>query len=106
MATSSHLHRQLARVSRRLFIQSLLDCLIWCWAGALVLAAGWCLAEPHAFVAAPSWLRWSVAGGLGGAATILAVAIPVWRRPPALDTALSLYTRSGFKGRLPTAVGL
>jgi len=106
MATSSHLHRQLVRVSRRLFIQSLWDSLIWCWAGALVLAAGWCLAEPHALAAAPTWLRWSVAGGVGGAATILAVAIAVWRRPSVLDTALSLDTRFGLKERVTTSVSL
>src|SRR5262249_16900005 len=49
MPVSSHsqLHRQLVRVSRRLFGQSLLDALIWCWAGALLLGTAWCLAEPH-----------------------------------------------------------
>ena len=104
--TPANLHRQLARVSRRLFVQSLLDSLIWCWAGALILAAGWSLAEPHAFANAPSWLRWSVAGGLVGMATFLAIVIAVWRRPSVVDTALSLDNRFGLKERVTTSVGL
>src|SRR5262249_29882701 len=38
------LQRQLARVGRRLLLQTLLDALAWCWAGALGLSALWFLA--------------------------------------------------------------
>src|SRR5260370_931836 len=37
---------QIRRVTRRLFVQTFLDRLAWCWAGALALAAAWLLAQP------------------------------------------------------------
>ena len=70
MATSERsplpatLERQLARVSRRLFFQTFLDTLVWCWTGALVLGAVWFLAQPAIVSEAAPWLRWAVAGGL------------------------------------------
>jgi hypothetical protein len=102
----SHLHRQLTRVRRRLFIQSLWDSLVACWAVALILAAGWSLVEPHVLSDASSWLRWAVAGGLFGAAIIPAIIIAIWRRPTALETALSLDQRFGLKERITTSVSL
>src|SRR5260370_15791313 len=52
----SPLHRQIARVSRRLFLQTLLACLLWCWAGSLVVVAGWFFLQPHLFPAlSPAW---------------------------------------------------
>src|SRR5262249_42203577 len=89
-ANASHVHRQIARVSRRLFVQSLFDALVWCWAGALLLAASWCLAEAHVLSAPPSWLRWAIAGGLAGMGTVFAVVFTLWRWPTRLDAALSL----------------
>lgn len=104
-STPSHLHRQITRVSRRMFVQSLLDALIGCWVGALLLAAVWCLAEPH-LLAAPPWLRWAVAGGLAGGATVLAIVRAVLRRPKAMDAALSLDAKFGLKERITTSIGL
>jgi hypothetical protein len=105
-ATPSHLQRQIARVSRRLFVQSLLDSLIACWAIALLLAAAWCVAEPHVAVGSPPWLRWAMAGGLAGIATLLAIILAVVRRPSSLDAALSLDEKFGLKERITTSVSL
>ena len=104
--TPSHLHRQLARVSRRLFVQSLLDALVWCWAGAFLLAAAWCVVEPHVAAESPAWLRWVIAGGLAGTATVLAVVLAIVRRPSSLDAALSLDARFGLRERITTSLGL
>jgi hypothetical protein len=105
-ATPSELRRQIARVNRRLFVQSLLDALIACWAGALLLAAAWCVAEPHVAGGSLPWLRWAVAGGIAGLATLAAVVFAIVRRPSPLDAALSLDERFGLKERITTAVSL
>jgi len=105
-ANASHVHRQIARVSRRLFVQSLFDALVWCWAGALLLAASWCLAEAHVLSAPPSWLRWAIAGGLAGMGTVFAVVFTLWRWPTRLDAALSLDQKFGLKERITTSVCL
>src|SRR5687768_12508437 len=82
--------RQVARVSRRLLIQSLLNCLAWCWAGALVLTASWFLVRPLVVAEPPSWLHGTVAGGLFGAATVLGVVLAVLRTPNKVAAALAL----------------
>ena len=74
--TLSPLQRQVARVSRRLFVQTLLNCLIWCWAGAFALSAGWFVAQPHLLEAPPDWLHWTVAGSFLGVATLAARLVP------------------------------
>jgi uncharacterized coiled-coil DUF342 family protein len=104
----SHLsvERQLARVSRRLFLQTILDLLVWCWAGALVVAAGWFLIQPFALESPPAWLRWAVAGGLVGAATLLAVVLAVFRAPSRLAAALLVDERFGLKERVTTTFTL
>jgi hypothetical protein len=104
--TQSHLHRQLARVSRRLFVQSMFDSLVRCWAGALLLSAAWCVAEPHISVGSPAWLRWVVAGGLAGTATVLAITLAIVRRPSTLEVALSLDGKFGLAERITTSIGL
>jgi hypothetical protein len=108
MVASGHpqLQRRLTQVRRRLFIQSLWDALVGCWTTALILAAGWCLAEPHVLSAAPSELRWRVAGSLFGLAIIPAALIAISRQLSELETALSLDQRFGLKERITTAVGL
>src|SRR5262249_60477934 len=82
--------RQIARVGRRLFLQTLLDCLVWCWAGALVLSAVWFLLQPLVLTAPPEWLRWAVAGGCVGGGALLAVVLAVVRAPSRLPPALSM----------------
>jgi hypothetical protein len=105
-ATPSQLQRQIACVSRRLFVQSLLDALITFWSGALLLAAAWCVAEPHVAGGSPAWLRWAVAGGIAALATRAAFVYAVARRPWPLDAALSLDQRFGLKERITTSVSL
>jgi hypothetical protein len=105
-ATPSPLHRQIARVSRRLFLQTLLDSLAWCWAGAFLLAAVWFLADPLVPGDRPEGLRWWVAGGLAGLGAVLAVALAVLRAPSKLAAALSMDERFGLKERVTTSLTL
>ncbi len=106
-ATVTPLHRQIARVSRRLFLQTLLDSLAWCWAGAFLLAAAWFLADPL-LPGEPraDGVRWAVAGGLFGAASVLGVLLAVLRAPTKLAAALSLDERFGLKERVTTSLTL
>jgi hypothetical protein len=104
--TPSHLRRQLCRVSRRLWVQDLLDALIWCCAGALVLSALWFLAQPILLEDPPNWLRWAVAGGITIAAVGTAIAVSVLRRPTDLAAALTLDEKFGLKERVTTSLGL
>jgi hypothetical protein len=105
-STPSHLECQLRAVSRRLFVQSLLNALAWCWTGALLLAAGWFVAEPRLLAAPAVWLRWAVLGGLLAGGMILAVLVTVLRRATPLNAALSLDERFGLKERVATSIGL
>jgi hypothetical protein len=100
------LNRQLARVRRRLFAQTLLVTLAWAWSAALAVAAAWFLAQPWLWAEPPGWLRWAVAGGLAGCGTLLAVALAVLRRPSHIAAALALDERFGLKERVTTAVTL
>src|SRR6266511_141255 len=86
MASSvpSLVRRQVTRVGRRLFLQTLLDSLVWCWVAALALAAGWFLLQPYVLQANPEWLRWTVAGGLLGVGLMVAVVLAVIRAPSRL----------------------
>src|SRR5438270_8382961 len=89
-AKVSLLHRQIARVHRRLVLQSLLNALAWCWAGAILLSAAWFLLQPHVMDGPPAWLRWTVAGGLVGAGTLLGGILGWVRSPSQLMAALHL----------------
>jgi hypothetical protein len=101
------LDRQISRVSRRLYLQTFLDQVVWCWASALVLAAAWFFLQPYV-VAEPAapWLRWAVAGGLIGLATGLAALLARFRAPSRLIAALSLDERFGLKERVTTSLTL
>ena len=102
--------RQLTRVSRRLFLQVLLNSLLWCLAGALALAALWFLAQPLVMgllhLSAPAWLRWAVAGGLFAAGTGLAVLLAFLFRPSDLAAALSLDEKFNLRERVTTSLTL
>jgi hypothetical protein len=100
------LHRQLARVSRRLFLQGLVDVLAWCWAGALVLAAGWLLVAPHIPGPLTEERAWPVAAGIGLVSTVLAVVLAVLRKPDKLAAALTLDERFNLKERVTTSLTL
>ncbi len=105
-STLPPLQRQVARVRRRLFYQSLVNFLAWCWAAALVLAAGWLLAEPLIPGERAEWVRWAVAGGIGLGATLLAVVLALLRAPDRLAAALLLDERFGLKERVTTTLTL
>ncbi len=98
--------RQVTRVGRRLFLQTLLDSLVWCWVAALALAAGWFLLQPYILQANPEWLRWTVAGGLLGVGLLVAVVLAVIRAPSRLAAALSLDERFGLRERVTTSLTL
>ena len=102
----SPLYRQIARVSRRLFLQTLLDALAWCWVGAILGATIWFLTEPYVPGDRPEWVRWAVAGGLGGLATILALVLALVRAPSRLAATLLLDERFGLKERATTSLTL
>src|SRR5438552_15864280 len=99
-ANVSPLIRQLARVHRRLLVQSLINSLTWFWAGSILLATGWFVAQPLLIQPSPEWLLWTVAGGLVGLATILAVVLGALRAPSKLAAALSLDSEFGLKERV------
>jgi hypothetical protein len=100
------LYRQLARVRRRLFVQTLLAMLAWAWIAALALAAAWFVAQPWILAEPAGWLRWAVAGGLVACATLMAVALAVLRRPQPIAAALAFDERFGLKERVTTALTL
>src|SRR5205085_151835 len=104
--TQSTLQKQIARVSRRLFWQTFLDTLMWCWTGALVLAIAWFFVQPLILEEPKPWLRWAVAGALVGTATFLALILAVLRAPSRLAAALSLDERFGLKERVTTSLTL
>jgi hypothetical protein len=100
----SALVRQVGRATRRLFLQSLLDTLVWSCTAALMLGAVWFLIEPYLIAAPEWWLRWAVAGGLVGGALIVALGLAIWRRPSPLTAALSLDQKFGLKERVTTSL--
>jgi hypothetical protein len=100
------LQRQLARVSRRLFVQTLLTSLLWSWAGALIVTAGWFLVRAAFFPQVSESLRLWVAGGLLGGGTLLAVLMAILRAPPRLAAALMLDEKFGLKERVTTSLTL
>jgi hypothetical protein len=106
MASPNLLDRQLSRVSRRLYLQTFLDVVVWCWSVALVVASAWFFAQPYLIAEAPEWLRWAVAGGLVLLATGVAALIAILRSPSRLDAALSLDERFGLKERVTTSLTL
>jgi hypothetical protein len=105
-SSATPLERQVRRARRRLFLQSLLETLVPCWIGALLLMAGWLLAEPYFLPQPAGWLRWTVAGGLSGAGTVVALAWAIARMPSPPAAALALDERFGLKERVTTTLML
>ncbi len=102
----SSVEHQVRRVNRRLFVQALLDRLVWCWAGALGLAVVWFLLQPLLLSGAEEGLRWAVLGGSALAATGLAVALAWSAAPTRLDAALELDRRFQLRERVTTLLSL
>jgi hypothetical protein len=105
-AARTLVEQQVARVSRRLFVQLLLRHLAAGWAIALAITAGWMLVEPYAVANPPDWLRWAVLGGALGVTTIGAVALTARRSPSRTAAALSLDEVFGLRERVVTALAL
>jgi uncharacterized coiled-coil DUF342 family protein len=103
---ASPLQRQIARVSRRLFLQTLLTCLLWCWAGALLLSAAWFLVQPHLGESLTGGWRWGVPASLLGSATLLGLALGIVHAPPKVAAALLLDERFSLKERVTTSLTL
>jgi uncharacterized phage infection (PIP) family protein YhgE len=102
----SPLHKQIARVSRRLFFQTMLACLLWCWAGSLAVIAGWFLLQPHLWPAlSPEW-RLGAAGAVLGLGTLLGLGLAVFRAPSRVAAALLLDERFALKERVTTSLTL
>src|SRR5437660_1661409 len=95
--------KQVSRVGRRLFVQSLLRHLAVGWSLALVAGIGWMLAQPFAVSNPPDWLRWAVLGGCVGVATVAALVLTIVRRPSKTLAALSLDSEFGLRERVITA---
>src|SRR5262249_27484586 len=102
----SPLHRQIARVGRRLFLQTLLTTTLWCWAGALAVSAGWFVIQPSLFPSLPLEWRLGGAGGVLGLATVLALVIAVLRAPSKVAAALLLDEKFALKERVTTSLTL
>lgn len=102
----SLVHSQVSRVTRRLLLQKLGTRLIICWSGALVAAILWFLAQPFLIESPAPWLRWAVAGGLAGFATLLAGLLAWLSAPSPLTAALSLDEKFGLKERVTTSLAL
>jgi hypothetical protein len=107
-STASPLQRQVTRVRRRLFLQTLVRSLIWSWFGALTLTAVWFLLQPLLIDDKNplSWIHWAVLGGAVFAATGLAVAVAVMRRASPVQAALALDERFQLKERITTSLML
>src|SRR5690242_11580325 len=100
------LQHQVAQARRRLFWQTWLNLLPYCWAAALVAAAMWLLLQPLLVGPVGIGLRWAILGGALAAGTAAALVL-AWRRGPTrLDAALALDERFGLKERAVTALTL
>ena len=102
----STLQQQMARASRRLFLQTFLGCLLWSWAGALALSAGWFVGQHYLLESPPEWLRLVVAGGTMAVATVLAIVLALYKRPSHLAAALMIDEKFGLKERVTTSLSL
>ncbi len=102
----SLLQRQVARASRRLFFQTLLDQLVWCWLGAVAVSAGWFLIRLYALGQPLDARSWAVVGGAFAAGAVLAVVLAFVRAPSRLAAALLVDERFGLKERVTTGLTL
>jgi hypothetical protein len=126
-APTSAVHRQVSKASRRLFVQTLLDSLVWCWSAALLASVVAFLLQPvlvgliytwtdyrsHGAVEASGsglliltepWFRWAIASSLFMVATVVGIVI-AWRRSPTqVVAALELDGRFQLRERVTTTL--
>src|SRR5436189_5260635 len=101
------LERQVRKVRRRLFMQHLVNGLIFGWLGACAVFAGWWLARPFAITPNQQpWFDWTVGIALFVVATIAATADAVRRTPSLEAAALSLDERFQLRERVTTSLTL
>ena len=107
-STVSPLQRQVARVRRRLLLQTLVRSLVWCWFGALTLTAVWFLVQPLLIDDNNplTWIRWAVLIGAMIVGTGVAVAVAVMRRASPVQAALALDEQFRLKERVTTSLML
>ncbi|MGH7173993.1 MAG: hypothetical protein ACRELG_27285 [Gemmataceae bacterium] len=105
-SSATPLDRQVARVRRRLFLQTLLQMLVRCWLASLAVAMGWFVAEPYAVPNEVPSLRWTIAGSLLGVGAVAAVGLAGWRTPSCIAAALALDERFNLKERVTTTLTL
>jgi len=102
----SPLHRQISRVSRRLFLQTFFSRLVWCCSAALLLSAVWFLAQWYLFESLSVAVRLAVAGGAVLAGIVLAGVLAVLQAPSRVAAALLMDERFGLKERVTTSLTL
>jgi hypothetical protein len=102
----SAVQRQIRRVARRLFLQTLLDKLVVCLAIALMVSAAWFLAQPYLLDSPPDWLRWVVAGSVVLAGAVVAVILAIVKAPDRLSAALLIDERFELRERVTTSLTL
>jgi uncharacterized coiled-coil DUF342 family protein len=105
-AKPSPLERQLTRATRRLFLRTLLSCLFWGWFLALIISAGWFLAQSQITYPMTPSMRLIVAGSLIGLATLVGLVLALLRAPAKVAAALLLDERFGLKERVTTSLML
>ncbi len=97
---------KLRKVNRRLFLQTLVNSLLICWAGALLLTAIWFLCQPFVLGNIETWIRWATLGGMFAAGTIAGLVMAFVRAPSRLEAALALDSKFGLKERVTTSLTL
>src|SRR5262245_18774409 len=101
------LERQIRKVRRRLFLQHLINSLIFAWLGACTVFAAWWLAKPYALGAtAQPWMDWTIGGIAFAVSSAIAVVVAVRRTPPPVTAALSLDERFQLRERVTTSLTL
>jgi hypothetical protein len=103
----SAVERQVSRAGRRLFVQTLLNHLVWAWSIALGISALWFVAQPWLLSAdTEGWVRWAIAGGVFTAAS----GVGLWRAwltaPTRVTAALELDQRFKLKERVTSSLTL
>jgi hypothetical protein len=106
MNPKATLHKQVSRVSQRLFLQIFLNRSVWCLTGVLLLTAIWLFAHPFVFGLAEPWLRWTIIGGGFVLGIVLALGWTFLSHPSQLSAALALDQQFGLKERVTTSLTL
>jgi hypothetical protein len=94
--------RQVRRVRRRLFWQTLMRSLLTGWSAALLLIAGWFLLLPFAFAGFGEMAPWAVPAVLLGVGTLAGFVLAWLRAPHRISAALALDERFGLRERVTT----